>query len=174
MVLYNRYGDVNWTVTNHGQFRSENDSIVMFNRHGGGSHTIVNDGTIGTSVQPSGGAGAFIYAPSSTATGMISNNGGFVYATGNGREGDVGGLAVFTGGNATIYNNPVEGVGGYVRTAYDAALLALSTDGNALVDGRYGTVTASRRVRAMAWGVTVAPRASTSTPAARASRRARP
>ena len=146
VALFNNTGTVDWRVTNHGQFRTENDAIVMYNLSGGGTHTIVNDGTIGTAVQPSGGAGAFIYAPSSSATGVINNDGGFVYATGNGRLGDVGGLAVITGGNATIHNNMMESVGGYVQTTYDPGILALSRYGNAVVDGQYGTVISTNGV----------------------------
>lgn len=139
-------GAANWTVTNHGTFHTTNDAIHIFSLTGTGTHTINNDGTLGTEANVLGGAGAVIVAFDDAATATINNNNGDVWATGNGGLGDYGGLAAVAGGNARITS-----IGGNVHTVFDSGILAASTDGGtATVDSQRGTVTSTNGPGAVA------------------------
>jgi hypothetical protein len=127
---------MDWTVTNHGQFRTSNDGIVMVNLAGSGSHSIVNDGYLGTDLSRLGGAGAWIGSLSSGSNGTITNDNGEVWATGNGGlNSDLGGLAVVVGGEAKITN-----VNGLVDTVNDTGILAVGGS-KSTVNSTGGSVT---------------------------------
>jgi hypothetical protein len=150
VVLGNLSGSVDWTVTNHGTFHTQNDSIFMVNL-GSGSHTINNDGFLGTSIAPGGGSAAVILAPlSNSANGKIDNTGGEMWVAGGGGPlGAFGAAAVIVGGNAEVVNAPdADDNGGIIHTVNGPGILAvggvLGGSGTATVsgaNGEYGSVT---------------------------------
>jgi outer membrane autotransporter protein len=129
-----------WTVTNKGEFHTQNDAIFMSNAAGTGTHIINNEGSLGTSVSPLGGSGAAIFAPLAGSTGTVNNDNGTIWAAGNGGPtGDFGAIGVVVGGNAQVSN-----IEGTANTVDDAAILAVSLlGGSATVDSTDGSVTST-------------------------------
>ena len=136
VVITSLSGAGNFTVTNNGEFRTQNDAIYMAKATGAGTMTFNNNpsGVVGTELLPIGGMGVSMVSTNAAAHGIV-NNKGQIWAQQNA-------VNLVVGGNATVTNTPPApgGTKGEIHSITGTAI-SLAAGGNTVVDNREGIVT---------------------------------
>jgi hypothetical protein len=124
-VVINNVGAGNVSITNHGEFRTQNDAIYIL-QTGAGTLTVTNDGTMGTQALPIGGTVVNIVGLNAGANAVVNNDNGQMWGTANG-------VNITVGGTANVSN-----LKGHIETVNGNAIGVLA-GGAVTIDSTTGT-----------------------------------
>jgi hypothetical protein len=156
VVIVSATGSGNLTVTNNGEFRTQNDAIFVSKVLGAGTMTVNNNGALGSTAVPIGGNGITILGTNSAADAVVHNTGTIDAQKSGVNIGVVGtstvtntktitsvtglGVSSVSGGHGDISNSgEVKGsTGGIFATAVNGGVTVDNTDGEVTTNAGTG------------------------------------